>query len=87
MAIGATYTYASIPDSAGVIHGCYDKNGLRVIDPSNGAACKNDETSLNWSQSGPQVPGASTSAAGFGCRHDPPVISRTRLLQRRCDAG
>jgi hypothetical protein len=58
VAVGATYGYASIPDSAGVIHGCYDKNGLRVIDPSNGDACKSNETSLDWSQSGPQgLPG------------------------------
>jgi hypothetical protein len=56
VAIGGSYAYASIPDSAGVIHGCYDKNGLRVIDPSSGAACKNNETSLDWSQSGPQGP-------------------------------
>jgi hypothetical protein len=56
VAIGGTYAYASIPDPAGVIHGCYDKNGLRVIDPSAGATCKSNETSLDWSQSGPQGP-------------------------------
>jgi hypothetical protein len=45
--------FAVIPDSAGVIHGCYGKsNGqLRVIDE--GQACKNNETPLDWSQQGP----------------------------------
>ena len=46
--------YASIPDSAGVIHGCYGKsNGqLRVIDE--GQSCKNNETALDWNEQGPQ---------------------------------
>ena len=53
LAIGAGVGYAAIPDSA-VIHGCYDKNALRVIDPSTGGACKNTETRLDWGQAGPQ---------------------------------
>src|SRR5262245_29224762 len=52
--VGATYGFASIPDSAGVIHGCFDKNSLRVIDHSTGSVCKSGETSLDWNQSGPQ---------------------------------
>jgi hypothetical protein len=57
LVIGAGVAYATIPDSAGVIHGCYDNKGaLRVIDPSSGGACKNNETSLSWSQTGPQGP-------------------------------
>jgi hypothetical protein len=53
---------ASIPDSNGVIHGCYrnasgpgdDRAGdLRVIDPGpTGRPCEPDETPLNWSQGG-----------------------------------
>src|SRR6476646_4953770 len=55
LAIGAGVAYATIPDSAGVIHGCYDQKGqLRVMDPSAGGACKNNETSLDWSQTGPR---------------------------------
>jgi hypothetical protein len=53
IALAAGIAYATIPDSAGVIHGCYRNNGqLRVIDPSNGGACKNNETGLDWSQTG-----------------------------------
>src|SRR6266571_4735218 len=58
--------YASIPDSKGVIHGCYylgstayggPRNGtLRVIDPSSGATCAGDERSLNWNQKGATGP-------------------------------
>ena len=49
--------YASIPDSAGVIHGCYLKiNGqLRVIDTAV-SSCTPSETLLQWSQTGPQGP-------------------------------
>lgn len=46
--------YATIPSGAGVINGCYQKvNGqLRVIDAAS-ASCRNDETPLSWSQTGP----------------------------------
>jgi hypothetical protein len=49
--------YASIPDSAGVIHGCYNKNNgqLRVIDDAV-SSCAPSESSLAWSQTGPQGP-------------------------------
>ena len=57
IALAAGIAYATIPDSAGVIHGCYGNTGqLRVIDPSNGDACKNNETGLDWSKTGPQGP-------------------------------
>jgi hypothetical protein len=47
--------YATIPDSSGVIHGCYNtKYGqLRVIDPTV-SNCTPTETPLEWSQTGPQ---------------------------------
>jgi hypothetical protein len=46
--------YAAIPDSGGVIHGCYGtSNGqLRVID-DRAQTCKNGETALSWNQQGP----------------------------------
>jgi hypothetical protein len=51
--VGAGVAYATIPDSTGVIHGCYAKNGtLRVIDSS--AKCASGETALNWNQAGPK---------------------------------
>jgi hypothetical protein len=61
--------YAAIPDAGGVIHGCYAKKDgtLRVIDTGAGGSCTaTKETSLNWSQTGPQgPPGAAGSGAEF----------------------
>lgn len=57
--------YATIPDSAGVIHGCYKIGGegfdsqrgsLRVIDTDSGQSCRKHETALTWNQTGPQGP-------------------------------
>jgi len=53
--------YAKIPDASGVIHGCYKKSSpnqgtLRVIDTDKAQTCANSETSLDWSQTGPQGP-------------------------------
>lgn len=49
--------YASIPDADGVIHGCYKRAGgqLRLIDHP-AAQCDNNETAIQWSQTGPQGP-------------------------------
>jgi hypothetical protein len=52
--------YATIPDSNGVIHGCYDtKTGaLRVFDTGSSTipACSSKEAALPWNQTGPQGP-------------------------------
>lgn len=49
----ATAAVASIPDSSGVIHGCYNAAGqLRVVQGS----CRPGETALSWSQQGPAGP-------------------------------
>jgi hypothetical protein len=51
---------ATIPDSNGVIHGCYLKSGgtVRVID-SSVTNCKAGETAISWSVQGPPgLPGA-----------------------------
>jgi hypothetical protein len=66
--------YATVPDSGGVIHGCYSKPGLlsaggalRVIDTSTSQACRSNEIALNWShtgQPGPQGPKGDTGGAG-----------------------
>jgi len=68
----AGIAYAAIPDSSGVIHGCYSKTGaLRVIDST--AKCANGETALAWNQkgvkgdagpAGPQGTKGDTGAAG-----------------------
>jgi hypothetical protein len=54
---------AAIPGNNGVIHGCYDNQGnLRAIDDT--AACKHNETALNWNQSGPGSGGDQALAYG-----------------------
>lgn len=41
--------YATIPDSAGTIHGCvYGAGSLRIIDPDLGAACREGETRVDF---------------------------------------
>jgi hypothetical protein len=57
---------AAIPDSNGVINGCYQKNvgNLRVIDPSAGDSCRPSEIAISWSQTGPQGPPGATGPAG-----------------------
>jgi hypothetical protein len=62
---------ASIPDSGGVIHGCYKpqndghNSALGIIDTalSNGH-CPSGNTELTWNQTGPQGPQGATGAAG-----------------------
>ena len=58
----AGIAYASIPDAAGIIHGCYAPSGamssggtaLKVVDSP--YACPTGQTSLTWNQTGPQGP-------------------------------
>jgi len=60
--VGAGIAYGAIPDSSGVIHGCYSKTSryLRVINST--AKCGTGEVALNWNQQGlqgdPGQPGA-----------------------------
>jgi hypothetical protein len=62
-AAAAGMAYAAIPDSAGVIHGCYSPNGakqkngtpLNIID-SDLASCNRNQAEAVWNQTGP--PGA-----------------------------
>jgi hypothetical protein len=58
--------YATIPDSNGTIHGCYQKtNGtLRVVD--DGATCRQSEQALDWNQQGrPGPPGPPGSSVAY----------------------
>jgi hypothetical protein len=57
--------YAAIPDSGGVIHGCYQKapgagglpkGALRVIDPGANESCSSGESALDWNATGPSGP-------------------------------
>jgi hypothetical protein len=69
--------YATIPDSSGMIHGCYKLNQgtLRVIDTGKGEGCLNSEAAISWTQTGlqgPQGPTGPTGAKGDkGDRGDP----------------
>jgi hypothetical protein len=56
LALGAAIAVGAIPDSGGVIHGCYQKRSgrLRVIDPATGQLCTRHESELSWNQRGPQ---------------------------------
>ena len=58
----------SIPDSAGVIHGCYDSGGnLKVIDTTVTSTCPKGYSALDWHQdgrAGQQGPQGQTGAQG-----------------------
>ncbi|HXW35927.1 MAG TPA: hypothetical protein VEJ87_15235 [Acidimicrobiales bacterium] len=63
-------SWASIPDSNGVIHGCYKTRGtthsLKVIDSAVTSSCPSGYTSLDWSETGPQGPqGPSLLQGGY----------------------
>jgi hypothetical protein len=73
--------YATIPDPAGVIHGCYKPaNGsLRVIDRSAGGACSSGERALSWNQAGPPGP-AGTAGPTVLVRASTEPINESTLL-------
>jgi len=61
LALAGGIAYAAIPDSNGVIHGCFKTVGgqLRVIDTST-TSCLPSETAISWNQMGPPgTPGVS----------------------------
>jgi hypothetical protein len=62
----ATSVYASIPDSNGLIHGCYAKTSgaLRAIDTAKGQKCAANELALTWNQTGPKGATGAKGAAG-----------------------
>jgi hypothetical protein len=75
--IAAGIAYATIPDSSGVIHGCYAKASggtppgtLRVVDTGLGQSCGLNEVALSWNQqgvkgaTGPQGPKGPTGSQG-----------------------
>jgi hypothetical protein len=63
--------WASIPDSKGVIHGCYANTSphtLQVIDTATTASCPSGTTAMNWNAKGP--PGPSNA---YAAHHDASV--------------
>jgi hypothetical protein len=54
--------YATIPDSNGTIHGCYQKNDGRLRVVNDGGACRQSEQALDWNQQGrPGPPGSAVA--------------------------
>ena len=55
VAVGGV-AYATIPDSSGTIHGCFNtKNGnLRVVESAGN--CRSNERTIDWNQEGPPGP-------------------------------
>ena len=57
--------WAAIPDAAGTIHGCYDRNSgqLRVTDSETNQpkGCTTKESPLTWNQQGPEGPAGQSS--------------------------
>ncbi len=75
---GVTYAVADI-GGGGVINGCYKtQNGqLRLIDPASDS-CHPSETSISWSQTGPQGPKGDKGDPGpQGPKGDPHRASGT----------
>jgi hypothetical protein len=64
--LGSAVAWASIPDSAGVIHGCRKTSdgSVRVIDTAVTQNCPNGFVSMNWNQTGPQGPTGPAGATG-----------------------
>jgi hypothetical protein len=83
-ALAASFAYASIPDSGGVIRACRDTRYgyVRIIDTAVTPNCASGEAAVSWSQTGPPgpqgtpgtpgTPGAQGPAgpAGPGFTHD-----------------
>jgi hypothetical protein len=51
-----TVIRASIPDSQGVIHGCYTNSGALGVIDSTVTTCNQNETAITWNRVGPQGP-------------------------------
>ena len=83
--LGGGIAWATIPDSAGVIHGCYRtanpaKGALTVIDSEAGGTCPSGTVGLNWNQTGPQGPAGATGPTGPQGPSGPAGISGYQVL-------
>jgi len=88
LALVGAVAYASVPDSGGTIHGCYNKvlGTLRVADASSSnpllRKCNGVETAIAWSQTGPQGPTGATGATGA---QGPAGVAGREVVSRRFD--
>jgi hypothetical protein len=67
--IAAGVAYATIPDSQGVIHACYDKQAgqVRIVDTGPNAVpkgCGQSEVAISWNRAGPPGPVGPQGPAG-----------------------
>lgn len=58
-AVAAGVSYASVPDSSGVIHACYRTSSgnigsIRIIETDKGQKCNSHESAITWNRTGPQ---------------------------------
>jgi hypothetical protein len=85
--VGGGIGWAAIPDSSGVIHGCYAKwNGaLRAIDAGNGQTCAKAEVPLNWNQTG--APGSFATTSTSLVSSFTPVQGQTTQAFAHCPSG
>src|SRR5213083_501079 len=63
--LASSVAVAAIPDSTGIIHGCYQQRtgDLRILD-TNATGCRSDELAIQWNQTGPQGPAGPQGAPG-----------------------
>lgn len=94
LAAGTGIALATIPDSGGVIHGCYKAQSdghaaaLSVIDTAlTGGHCPADNTTLNWNQAGPQGPQGATGTTGAQGPPGPPGISGYQVITQTVGIG
>src|SRR5450631_2184137 len=85
VAVGGA-AFAAIPDKAGLVHSCYQKNGggLRVVDTtrhSSAGRCRKSEKALTWSQRGPIGGQGLQGAQGVQGIQGPPGRSALTALQ------
>jgi hypothetical protein len=81
--------YASIPDSAGVIHGCYQKStgSLSVINTDAGQKCSSTQNPLDWNQTGPAGPRGPSDAYLASDGGKPISLTGTTLVTLTLPAG
>jgi hypothetical protein len=83
--------WAAIPDSSGVIHGCYKlSNGsVIVIDSEAGQTCPSGYAALNWNQTGPVGPPGLSGVHVLTATHpgNPPQPTGYVVHELRCPVG
>jgi uncharacterized membrane protein len=70
-AVVAGVAYVTVPDSAGVIHGCYSVNGVKgqggtalsIVD-SDVTTCAKGQSEITWNQVGPEGPAGPQGPVG-----------------------